>query len=106
MLSNALRKTTSRVVTIARFSSSTSGGSARNMQKLFIDYLDEHNNAAAPRRNVSSTAPATKGEAPPANAPTTKDEAEEKKPKMQKLGIDYLKEAEKKVAEKSGPVEK
>ena len=99
MLANALRKTTSRV-TMARLSSSTSG-SARNMQKLFIDYLDENNVAA--RRNVSS-APATKGAAAPTNAPT-KDEAE-KKPKMQKLGIDYLKEAEKKVAEKSGPVKK
>lgn len=93
--------------TTRAFSTSTTrGGGARKMQKLFIDYLDEAQAAAAVNktggRNVSSSSGASPAcsavnnqhtEAAVAAAPVSKPQQR----KMQKLFIEYLDEAQAKI---------
>ena len=86
-----------RTVSATRaFSSSTgtTSGSARKMQKLFIDYLDEAQQRSTPvGRHVSSSANMSQQKPAIENLkPASSDKSTQPK-KMQKIFIEYLDEA-------------
>ena len=98
MLSKASNTFRTLSTTRAFSSTGTTSGSARKMQKLFIDYLDDAQlRCATSDRHVTSGAASV-------NKSTTKQfgNTSDNKParKMQKLFIEYLDEAQAKIEAK------
>ena len=107
MLSKSSNMFRTLSTTRAFSSTGTTSGSARKMQKLFIDYLDEaQNRCATSGRQVSSSSSSSTSGISSVNKSTTTAQSgntSDGKParKMQKLFIEYLDEAQAKIEAKN-----
>ena len=105
MLSKSSNMFRTLSTTRAFSSTGTTSGSARKMQKLFIDYLDEAQyRCATSGRQVSSSSSSTSGISSVNKSTTTTQSGNtsDGKParKMQKLFVEYLDEAQAKIEAK------